>query len=356
MSPPLAAIDITNSPAFKKLEVELEIARQELHLKEKEVDKLSKIRDEVETELQDLTASLFQEAHRMVGEANEKRVSTEKSLTEATMKIDGLETEVNALKTMVLTSTPSQPNRHLHPQIDSKQGSSHKKLSFSLHKNKSPAGSTSSLTNGIVVGAGGISGVESLNDSLNACDHEHGNFCSLGSECDNSCGFFEEKNIDPDLRKQYLTWKKNPTLVREESEFLDRIYREDIDLCLDFSARDIELNQLVRKAIHSQNICIVPLKAEKNELVKDCPLLNSSRVLCKYQVRIGDVTDTADPKGKEFCISQLARNRITAVCNLLNYLDYIKKGLVKSHTNDVYWEIMQLRKRIVLARLGFSPD
>ena len=355
----LAAIaNITNSPAFKKLEVELLSARQELQLKEKEVDKLSRIRDEVETELQDLTASLFQEAHRMVGEANEKRASTEKSLTEANMKIDGLETEVTALKALVLTSTPSQPNRHLHPQIESK--SSHKKLSFGLTKNKSPAGSTLSLANSsassLVVGAGGINGVEPLNDSSTFNDESHGNFCSLGSGCDNSCGFFEEKNIDPELRKQYLTWKKSPTLKRTESEFLDRVYREDIDPCLNFPARDSDLKNLVLQAIHEQTICITPLKADKNEFVKDCPLLNSSRVLCKYHVRIADPSGDSGTKGKDFCISQLARNRITAVCNLLNYLYYIKRGLVKSHTNDVYWEIMQLRKRIVLAKLGFSPD
>ena len=79
--------------------------------------KLSRIRDEVESEMSDLTASLFQEAHRMVGEANVKRASAEKSVVESNMKIDGLETEVAALKTLVLTSTPSQPNRLLHPQL-----------------------------------------------------------------------------------------------------------------------------------------------------------------------------------------------------------------------------------------------
>ena len=72
---------------------------------------------QVEAEVQELTASLFTEANKMVGDANEKRMSTEKCLAEATMKIDGLETEVTALKALVLTSTPSQPNRHLHPQL-----------------------------------------------------------------------------------------------------------------------------------------------------------------------------------------------------------------------------------------------
>ena len=113
----LPKVDITKSAAFLKLQAELESAQKDLKLKEDEVLRLSRIRDEVESEMHDLTASLFQEAHRMVGEANEKRVSTEKSLVEASMKIDGLETEVAALKTLVLTSTPSQPNRHLHPQL-----------------------------------------------------------------------------------------------------------------------------------------------------------------------------------------------------------------------------------------------
>ena len=68
---------------------------------------------QVESELHELTASLFQEAHKMVQEANVRAAASEKSLIEADMKIDGLETEVAALKTLVLTSTPARPNRHL---------------------------------------------------------------------------------------------------------------------------------------------------------------------------------------------------------------------------------------------------
>lgn len=36
-------------------------------------------------------------------------------------KVDGLQTEVAALKALVITSTPSKPNRHLHPQLDRKR-------------------------------------------------------------------------------------------------------------------------------------------------------------------------------------------------------------------------------------------
>lgn len=54
----------------------------------------------------------------MVREANEKQAAAEKALKESQMKVDVLTAEVAALKTLVLTSTPSKPNPHLHPQID----------------------------------------------------------------------------------------------------------------------------------------------------------------------------------------------------------------------------------------------
>lgn len=86
-----------------------------------------------------------QEAHKMVREANVKRAASEKQLKEAQGKvcgtclgvlefllpriislafgcdsqIDVLQAEVTALKALVLTSTPSAPNRQLHPQLQS---------------------------------------------------------------------------------------------------------------------------------------------------------------------------------------------------------------------------------------------
>ena len=132
--------DVPKNAAYLKLEAELGKALAELKTKEEEILKLSRIRDDVESEMQELTASLFQEAHRMVGEANVKRASAEKLLIEANMKIDGLETEVAALKTLVLTSTPSQPNRHLHPQLtarDNKTNTSQMKVNGQGSNNNS---------------------------------------------------------------------------------------------------------------------------------------------------------------------------------------------------------------------------
>lgn len=59
----------------------------------------------------------------MVREANMRHATSEKLLRESKLQVDVLSAEVSALKTLVLTSTPSRPNPHLHPQIESKNSS-----------------------------------------------------------------------------------------------------------------------------------------------------------------------------------------------------------------------------------------
>ena len=103
-----------------RLERELKRSQQNLKLKDEEIAKLSRIRGQVETELEDLTISLFEEANKMVRNANVLRAKSERDCKEALMKIDVLQAEVEALKILVITSTPSAPNIHLHPHLDTK--------------------------------------------------------------------------------------------------------------------------------------------------------------------------------------------------------------------------------------------
>lgn len=56
----------------------------------------------------------------MVLGANQRAAVAEKSLKEATMQVEVLQAEVLALKALVITSTPSAPNPHLHPQLISR--------------------------------------------------------------------------------------------------------------------------------------------------------------------------------------------------------------------------------------------
>jgi len=293
---------------FGRLQEELTQAQSELKLKEEQVLKLSRIRDDVERELEDLTASLFQEAHKMVQEANIKRAQAEKSLAESEMKVDGLTTEVSALKTLVITSTPSMPNKHLHPHIGSHHNHNHRLSTEGAESAPSSPCKDRSL------------------NSLSEQDHEH-------------------RSIDPVLRAEYLAWKKAPTMS-SSNIFLARIYKEDVDPCLDFPAKFLSL--AVRQAIHDNILCLSPCKPDTGENPRNCALLEQPRT-ARYKLRI-----EGEGMQEEHFISQLARNRIAAVCDFLTYCRYVTQGMVKSPVNDVYWEIMELRRKMVNARLGFS--
>ena len=80
----------------------------------------------------------------------------------------------------------------------------------------------------LIVGAGGLLGAKA-DDIL--IDESSWSCCGCaGPETGNEAE--REKFIDPGLRKDFLAWKKDPSFERGTSEFLERLYREDIDLCL----------------------------------------------------------------------------------------------------------------------------
>ena len=66
----------------------------------------------MDQELEGLTTSLFEEANKTVFEANFTCASSEKKLYETQLKLNGLQAEVDALKLLVLLSTPSNPGNH----------------------------------------------------------------------------------------------------------------------------------------------------------------------------------------------------------------------------------------------------
>ncbi|RZC36182.1 guanine nucleotide exchange factor for Rab-3A, partial [Asbolus verrucosus] len=303
--------------SFARLQDELRDAHQELKLKDEEVARLSRIRQDVEAELEDLTASLFQEAHNMVREANEKQAASEKALKESQMKVDVLTAEVAALKTLVLTSTPSRPNLHLHPQIDvriKEEGKKHRRspshFNLKYGRENSPPESP-----------------------VKEVHH-------IPCEIENKEGL----EVDPNVHKEFLAWRQKPCLDKNDP-FVQRIYAEDIDLCLAFNNED--LSKKVRSAVESGTILIEAVgDRTKAMFPKKCALLEVPR-LCFYRMNIGEADNW-------YSISQICRNRIIAVCDFLNYLKYIERGLVKSSAHDVYWEIVRLRKDMVLARLGLN--
>ena len=188
------------------------------------------------------------------------------------LKVDGLETEVSALKALVITSTPSQPNKHLSVAQSHHRATADQ--SDSAPSSPSRARADTDATDG-------------------------------------GCGD-SERNIDPTLRQEYINWKKSPDMTTSTT-FLARIYREDVDPCLDFSAT--ELSSRVRAAIHENILCLVPIKPDTAENPRHCALLQQPRTV-KYKLKI-------DGETEDFYICQLARNRVAAVCDFLTYCRWV---------------------------------
>ncbi|KAG8563750.1 hypothetical protein GDO81_016193 [Engystomops pustulosus] len=303
---------------------ELLKAQKELKLRDEECERLSKVREQLEQELEELTASLFEEAHKMVRDANIKQATSEKQLQEAHGKIDMLQAEVTALKTLVITSTPSSPNRDLHPQL---QSPSRNALRKGHARNKSTGCAAVSLT--------------PPPQPIST----------------------EAKEVDTILYSEFMEWKEKPTLDKV-CPFLCRIYQEDIKPCLDFAKK--ELSEQVLIAVEDNTLSVEPVtqpalpvvkasaverggpSGSRVEVLMKCALSGLSRS-CRHRIKLGD-------SGNYYFISPSCRYRITAVCNFFTYIRYIQQGLVRQDAELIFWEIMRLRREMSSAKLGFYPN
>ncbi|KAF7646719.1 hypothetical protein LDENG_00183250 [Lucifuga dentata] len=284
---------------YERLKEELVKAQRELLLKDEECERLSKVRDQLGQELEELTASLFQEAHKMVREANVKQANAEKQLKEALGKIDVLQAEVQALKTLVLSS-PTSPVG----ELPSGGG-----VKTAFRKGHSRNKSTSSAILGTQPDASATQPI------IRDC-----------------------RETDSQLFGEFRAWKEEPTLDRSCC-FLDRVYREDIYPCLTFSKSElgsavleaVEQNTLSVEPVGFQSLPVVKASAVECGGPKKCALSGQTKT-CKHRIKFGDSSNY-------YYVSPYCRYRITAVCNFFTYIRYIHQGLVKQQdAEQMFWE------------------
>ncbi|XP_078494716.1 guanine nucleotide exchange factor for Rab-3A isoform X1 [Ciona intestinalis] len=321
-----------NDAAYLAMEKELDKTKQDLEKKNAECENLQSIRSKVENELEDLTASLFEEANKMVYEANMTRHKAEKKLAEAEGMIEALRLEVDALKSLVLTSTPSNPNPTSHPQLIKKKNASpirNLKLPKSWSKDKLIQPQLE---------------VPKLDEEIHLK--------------------FDDKvkvEVDPTLEAELSIWLAANLSSREacgcdtpslycveqcvaiaQSLFLKRVSREDIQPCLDFDNGDLAVK--VSKCIHTNSLSVEEMPT--SEVSRKCSLTQSTTI-CSHRLRLGD-------SSAWYSVSKTARNRITSVCDFMQYIRYIRQGIVKHTGSQIYDEVIKLRMRMNHARLGYS--
>ncbi|XP_023682072.1 rab-3A-interacting protein isoform X2 [Paramormyrops kingsleyae] len=256
------------------------------------------------------------EAHKMVREANVKQATAEKQLKEALGKIDVLQAEVAALKTLVLSTSPTSPCKELPsgPKVPFKKGHA---------RNKS--------TSSAVLGS----------------QQEFSVTQPIVRDC---------KEVDSLLFSEFKAWREEPTLERSCS-FLERIYREDIYPCLTFSKSELAsaiLEAVERNTLSVEPVGFQPLPVVKASAVecggpKKCALSGQTKT-CKHRIKFGESSNY-------YYVSPFCRYRITSVCNFFTYIRYIHQGLVKQQdAEQMFWEVMQLRKEMSFAKLGYYKD
>ncbi|XP_024145551.1 rab-3A-interacting protein isoform X2 [Oryzias melastigma] len=277
------------------------------------------VREKGYERLKEELAKAQREAHKMVREANVKQANAEKQLKEALGKIDVLQAEVQALKTLVLSS-PSSPVGEL-PSA----GGGGVKTPF--RKGHSRNKSTSSAI--------------------------------LGTQPDPSATepiVRECREVDSQLFSEFKAWKEEPTLSRSCC-FLERVYREDIYPCLTFSKS--ELGSAILEAVEQNTLSVEPVGFQPLPVVKasavecggpkKCALSGQTKT-CKHRIKFGD-------SSSYYYVSPFCRYKITAVCNFFTYIRYIQQGLVKQQdVEQMFWEVMQLRREMSFAKLGYFRD
>ncbi|XP_048123437.1 rab-3A-interacting protein isoform X3 [Alosa alosa] len=283
------------------------------------------VREKGYERLKEELAKAQREAHKMVREANVKQAAAEKQLKEALGKIDILQAEVAALKTLVLSTSPISPSKELPP------GGPKAPFKKGHARNKS--------TSSAMLGS----------------QQELGAPQPIVREC---------KEVDSLLFSEFKAWKEEPSLERSCS-FLERIYREDIYPCLTFSKSElgsaileaVERNTLSVEPVGFQPLPVVKASAVecggpngwRSEIVTKCALSGQTKT-CKHRIKFGDSSNY-------YYVSPFCRYRITSVCNFFTYIRYIQQGLVKQQdAEQMFWEVMQLRKEMSYAKLGYYKD
>lgn len=286
-----------------RLEFELQKAQKELKLRDEEITKLSRIRREVEMELEDLTASLFEEANKMVQEAKHASRKSDKKLQEATMKNDVLQAEVKALKVLVRNTIPNCSNtgsrqgslKGAKPSASSAPSSSNGlnliKSQFTPKLIRSPKNSLRAIINRTTSipfhsRTSKTTVSKLMKSEKRSCKKSPSNY-ELASEmsryvndqsndssvlekvkeetdqCINDPKRFGE--IDPIYYEEFLEWKKKPVLNKEDSKFMQRIYEEDVETTMNFKNKRLTLEVL--EAIKQNNI-IIELNTDKSNFQK----------------------------------------------------------------------------------------
>jgi len=359
--------------SLESIKKELSEVKKELSLKCEECDKLKLYRNSLESETHDLTASLFEEANKMVQNACKKQHDAESKLKQATQEIEALKIEVATLKALSLKIIDNNSMRKTSEKKEKSPSRYFSRLLQSPSKNRKKPNNLQ------------IDNTASLYCNKSAP--------STPCHSDNQPGDFNISQVNTAAYEDFRSWRSNLNRVTcsclnpsqlsgssrvnehvllrhctiiQSSPFLKRVYDEDISPCLKFSrdacedvqrgvqVKDEELRrdlhtgeddvqnkveEDLERAIHYNELVIEPVtRIERSK----CSLTHIQSI-CSYRMKL---------KNEWMMISLYARNRIAKVCDLVTFIRYIRKGIIHYDANRMYNEFVRHQIELSKSRIG----
>uniref|UniRef100_A0A4W5K115 RAB3A interacting protein (rabin3) n=1 Tax=Hucho hucho TaxID=62062 RepID=A0A4W5K115_9TELE len=214
--------------------------------------------------------------------------------------IDVLQAEVAALKTLVLSTSPTSPCHDL------------------------PGGSKTPFKKG-----------HGRNKSTSSAMLGSGQELSVTQPIVRDC-----RELDSLLFSEFKLWKEEPSLKRNSS-FLERVYREDIYPCLTFSKSENGLSyHLVSEwpflPLGYRMVFLTTISLFLVSPHRKCALSGQTKT-CKHRIKFGDSSNY-------YYVSPFCRYRITSVCNFFTYIRYIHQGLVKLQDGEITYHTAHLER------------
>uniref|UniRef100_A0A8R1HLT4 GDP/GTP exchange factor Sec2 N-terminal domain-containing protein n=1 Tax=Caenorhabditis japonica TaxID=281687 RepID=A0A8R1HLT4_CAEJA len=306
-----------------RMQAELRATRNALAEKDK---KMNQIQTTVDAEVQELTEKLFQEAYKMVNTAEERREKAEKLLNESRLEVEVLQAEVRALKELI--AAPGMGKHHFKQTTSPEHKSTLSKLFNGASSSKKPKEIT---VPGDKKKASSLPSTSSFIPMSPTHEREQ-------KEAD------AVEEIDPILFAEFESWREAGHPATSHP-FIDRVAMEEIYPCMLFE--NSKLSSELMRAIRENRVQLEPLNEQK-PAVRICELTNASR-FCPYRVRTGD-----DDTHEWHYVSLIVRNRIAAVCDFYTCIRYLSQGLIKPGPRDSFFQVVNLRKNMSLAKLGLG--
>ncbi|EDQ92786.1 uncharacterized protein MONBRDRAFT_21913 [Monosiga brevicollis MX1] len=290
--------DHTKTLAYWRLEKELRLAKDKLLDKVEQCESHEQYREQLTKEMDDLTTSVFEEAHEMVRVEKEARFLADKRSHELSARNEILTAEVAALKAIVEhtmltkpdaftgcpTSTPSSPSK------------SSSKRSFRWRRSDESRLRTRS------------NGADDLPPSQEPRPPSGLGFgTSTSSQVD--------PQVDSQTLAEFTAWRSDgaPT----EHKWLLDVEAYDVQPCLARVAA-ADLQSTILDSIRGNGIVIEEVPGGTPEVTR-CELSDLEAV-CKFRVRLGD---------KDWRhIAHCTRDRLVALCNFYTYVRYCQQVCV----------------------------